>query len=41
MDPIGSVFRETFGPITKKLQEAFIGLFNGQSEDERGWLKPA
>lgn len=26
------------GPITKQLQQAFFGLFNGETEDEWGWL---
>ncbi len=26
------------GPITKELQAAFFGLFNGETEDEWGWL---
>lgn len=26
------------GPITKKLQQTFFGLFNGQTEDKYGWL---
>ncbi len=28
------------GPITKKLQEAFFGLFSGETEDCDGWLEP-
>lgn len=27
------------GPITKQLQEAFFGLFSGQTADEHGWLE--
>ncbi len=27
------------GTITKKLQEAFFGLFNGETEDRHGWLE--
>ena len=27
------------GPITKKLQDAFFGLFSGQTEDRDGWLE--
>ncbi len=27
------------GPITKQLQDAFFGLFNGQTEDRDGWLE--
>ncbi len=26
------------GPITKKIQQAFFGLFNGQTEDKYNWL---
>ena len=26
------------GPITKRIQDAFFGLFNGETEDKRGWL---
>ncbi|WP_330961682.1 branched-chain amino acid transaminase [Photobacterium sp. 53610] len=28
------------GPITEKVQSAFFGLFNGQTEDKWGWLDP-
>jgi len=28
------------GPITKKLQDVFFGLFNGQTSDNWGWLEP-
>jgi branched-chain amino acid aminotransferase len=28
------------GPITKKLQDAFFGLFSGETEDSNGWLEP-
>jgi branched-chain amino acid aminotransferase len=28
------------GPITRKLQDAFFGLFNGQTDDQWGWLEP-
>jgi branched-chain amino acid aminotransferase len=28
------------GPITKKLQDAFFGLFSGETEDIDGWLEP-
>ncbi|WP_392411162.1 branched-chain-amino-acid transaminase [Edwardsiella piscicida] len=28
------------GPITKRVQQAFFGLFNGQTEDRFGWLDP-
>lgn len=27
------------GPITKRLQEAFFGLFSGETEDSDGWLE--
>ena len=26
------------GPLTKRIQSAFFGLFNGETEDKRGWL---
>ena len=26
------------GPLTKRVQDAFFGLFNGKTEDKRGWL---
>ena len=26
------------GPLTRQLQDAFFGLFNGQTEDKWGWL---
>ncbi len=26
------------GPITKQIQQSFLGLFNGQTEDKYGWL---
>ncbi|MFM2475898.1 branched-chain amino acid transaminase [Celerinatantimonas sp. MCCC 1A17872] len=26
------------GPVTKQLQQAFFGLFNGETEDTEGWL---
>ncbi|AKJ43679.1 branched-chain amino acid transaminase [Pragia fontium] len=26
------------GPVTKKIQQSFFGLFNGQTEDKYGWL---
>ncbi|SQI44335.1 Branched-chain-amino-acid aminotransferase [Leminorella richardii] len=26
------------GPITKKIQQSFFGLFNGKTEDKYGWL---
>jgi len=28
------------GPMTRKLQDAFFGLFNGKTKDEWGWLEP-
>jgi branched-chain amino acid aminotransferase len=28
------------GPLTRKLQDAFFGLFSGQTEDRWGWLEP-
>ena len=28
------------GPITRQVQDAFFGLFNGQMTDEWGWLEP-
>jgi branched-chain amino acid aminotransferase len=28
------------GPVTRKLQDAFFGLFNGQTKDKWGWLEP-
>ncbi len=27
------------GPVTKQLQEAFFGLFSGETEDSDGWLE--
>ena len=27
------------GPITKQLQDAFFGLFSGDTEDTQGWLE--
>lgn len=27
------------GPLTKQLQDAFFGLFNGKTEDSEGWLE--
>jgi branched-chain amino acid aminotransferase len=35
--PVGSGQR---GPITRQLQEAFFGLFNGKTPDRWGWLEP-
>ncbi len=34
--PVGSGSR---GPITKKLQDAFFGIFDGSTEDKWGWLE--
>lgn len=34
--PVGSGRRD----ITRKIQAAFFGLFNGETEDKRGWLDP-
>lgn len=28
------------GPVTKRLQELFFGLFDGRTEDKYGWLEP-
>lgn len=28
------------GPLTRSLQDAFFGLFKGQTPDEQGWLEP-
>lgn len=28
------------GPITGRIQSAFFGLFDGQTEDRFGWLEP-
>ena len=28
------------GPVTEQLQSLFFGLFNGQTQDRWGWLKP-
>lgn len=42
--PVRSVDRiavgKCVGPITKSLQKAFFGLFNGETEDRWGWLDP-
>ncbi|MFQ5546882.1 MAG: branched-chain-amino-acid transaminase [Woeseia sp.] len=27
------------GPVTRRLQDAFFGLFNGETEDRHGWLE--
>ena len=35
--PVGSGSR---GPVTKGLQDAFFGLFNGKTADKWGWLEP-
>ncbi|HVC17209.1 MAG TPA: branched-chain amino acid transaminase [Rhodanobacter sp.] len=42
--PVRSVDRKTVGkgepgPITRALQQAFFGLFDGRTEDRRGWLE--
>lgn len=41
--PVRSVDRKqvgngTPGPVTRQLQQAFFGLFDGRTEDRRGWL---
>jgi len=28
------------GPVTHRMQELFFGLFDGRTEDRRGWLEP-
>jgi len=28
------------GPVTARLQQAFFGLFTGETQDTRGWLEP-
>jgi branched-chain amino acid aminotransferase len=43
--PVRSVDRKAVGdgkpgPITKRLQQAFFGLFDGRTEDRWGWLTP-
>jgi branched-chain amino acid aminotransferase len=43
--PVRSVDRKvvgpgTPGPITRQLQQAFFGLFDGRTEDRWGWLTP-
>lgn len=43
--PVRSVDRKAVGtgkpgPITKALQQAFFGLFDGRTEDRHGWLTP-
>ncbi|HXT22714.1 MAG TPA: branched-chain amino acid transaminase [Thermoanaerobaculia bacterium] len=35
--PVGKGAR---GPVTRRLQEAFFGLFDGTTEDAWGWLEP-
>lgn len=42
--PVRSVDRKTVGhgtpgPITRALQQAFFGLFDGRTEDRHGWLE--
>jgi branched-chain amino acid aminotransferase len=27
------------GPVTRRMQELFFGLFNGKTEDKYGWLE--
>jgi branched-chain amino acid aminotransferase len=44
LTPIRSVDRIEIGegcrgPITKRLQDAFFGLFSGETEDRHGWLE--
>lgn len=42
--PVRSVDKLAVGtgarPVTKKIQSAFFGLFNGETEDKWGWLDP-
>ena len=42
--PVKSVDKLAVGdgskPVTKKLQDAFFGLFSGETEDKWGWLDP-
>ena len=42
--PVRSIDRIAIGdgkrPVTKALQQAFFGLFNGETNDPRGWLDP-
>ncbi|MEO1251959.1 MAG: branched-chain amino acid transaminase [Pseudomonadota bacterium] len=42
--PVRSVDKLTINkpdfPITRRIQNAFFGLFNGETEDEWGWLDP-
>ncbi|WP_266156266.1 branched-chain amino acid transaminase [Dyella silvatica] len=43
--PVRSVDRKAVGsgkpgPITKTLQQAFFGLFDGRTDDRHGWLTP-
>jgi branched-chain amino acid aminotransferase len=28
------------GPVTRKLQDLFFGLFDGRTPDKYGWLEP-
>jgi branched-chain amino acid aminotransferase len=28
------------GPVTRRMQEMFFGLFNGKTPDKYGWLEP-
>jgi branched-chain amino acid aminotransferase len=44
LTPIRSVDRIEIGegcrgPVTKRLQDAFFGLFSGETEDRHGWLE--
>jgi branched-chain amino acid aminotransferase len=27
------------GPVTKRIQDLFFGLFSGKTEDKHGWLE--
>ncbi len=42
--PVKSVDRIQVGsgerPVTNAIQNAFFGIFNGETEDEWGWLDP-
>lgn len=44
LTPVRSVDRIAVGsserPVTKALQDAFFGIFSGETEDEWGWLDP-
>ena len=28
------------GPVTRRIQELYFGLFNGKTHDKWGWLEP-